>query len=184
MRQQILPRVRSVEGIHRGNVERFGMNESKPGEGDVVILEFDQDRNWCVQGVGIAPTLDLGQAGVEGETGAGVVDVLHMKDLDTGLVHDGVVGTDAGRGSQERLGVLAAGRIEKHVKLDLANLLALELHGQRSVAVFKSLIGIADERIPKVHLGLRRQQVVAVVASDHLDLVEVYFVIECAPARG
>ena len=104
---------------------------------------------------------------LQGQAARVVVDVLDVEHLDAGLVHGRVVRAAVGGGADERVGVLAAARVEEGIELDLADLLRLELVRQRRVAVLELVLGGADERAARsVALRLGRQLVVAVVRAD------------------
>ena len=96
------------------------------------------------------------------------------------LAHLGVVGAHASGTAQERVGVEAAGLVEVDVELDLADLAALELRGQRLVLVLHEVGAIADELgIPAdgktTHSRIRALQDALVERYAAGNLRDVYF---------
>ena len=168
--------VERVEGFRR---EAFVVDHAGHGLDRILGLGLDEHVERHVVRVRLGPGADLLQAADEGLAGGDVVDVLHVHDLEAGLGED-MLGIEACRAASvqrraERVGEAAALGVDIDVELDLADAL-IELRGQRGVAVVEAVEGLGVGGLQ--HLGDARRQarVIAVVAADHLDLVDAQVV--------
>lgn len=105
---------------------------------------------------------------------------MDVEDLDPRLRHLRLIRQVAflERRAQEGVGEQATSVVQVHVELDLANALTGELVGQRRMPVLQRRFVCRINLLPQRLLGRRRLDVVAVVRSDGLQLVEARALID------
>ena len=141
-------------------------------------LHQDEDRH--VVRVRLRPGPDLLQAAHEGLAVGDVVDVLDVHHLEAGLGEHALLVESRGaplvQGRPERVGEAAALGVGVDVELHLADAM-VELHGQRRVAVVQPVERLGVGRLQELGHAWRQAGVIAVVAADHLDLVDADVVV-------
>jgi hypothetical protein len=79
-----------VDVVQIGRAEDEGHGEAeRHGIGDLVLLQLDEDRDRQVTAMRIGPALHRLEALDERDAGGLEVDVLHVQDLEPGLLHGG-----------------------------------------------------------------------------------------------